>query len=94
VAGRSTTASAARLSAGKAQVPERVVAKLRMEKKERGGKTVAVIFGLPNNDFLKNLCDLKKACGWRLDDRGRGGIAGELRDRVRAHRKEGFVVKG
>ena len=86
------------LSAGKAQVPERVVAKLRMEKKGRGGKTVTVIFGLPNNeDFLKNLCgELKKTCGC-------GGavtedgveLQGELRDRVRAHlEKKGFVVKG
>ena len=31
------------LSAGKDAVPDRVVAKLRMEKKGRGGKTVTVI---------------------------------------------------
>ena len=86
------------LSTGKAQVPERVVAKLRMEKKGRGGKTVTVIFGLPNNeDFLKNLCgELKKACGCG------GGVTedgvelqGEMRDRVRTHlERKGFVVKG
>ena len=37
-------------SAGKVAVPDRVVAKLRMEKKGRGGKTVTVVFGLPAND--------------------------------------------
>ena len=53
------------LSSGKAVVPDRLVAKLRMEKKGRGGKTVTVVFGLPNNvDFLKNLCgELKRTCG-------------------------------
>ncbi len=86
------------LSAGKDAVPNRVVAKLRMEKKGRGGKTVTVIYDLPNNaEFLKQLCgELKKACGC-------GGsttdntieLQGELRDRVRAHlEKKGFVVKG
>lgn len=86
------------LSSGKEAVPNRVVAKLRMEKKGRGGKTVTVIYGLPNNaDLLKTLCaDLKKACGC-------GGVTtddgvelqGDLRDRVRANlEKRGFVVKG
>ena len=86
------------LSAGRAAVPDRVVAKLRVEKKGRGGKTVTVVFGLPaNDDFLKSLCgELKRACGC-------GGstttdsveLQGDLRDRVRAHLEEkGFVVKG
>src|SRR5258705_9016669 len=46
-------------------IPKRIVAKLRMEKKGRGGKTVTVVDGLPNNAaFLKDLCqDLKRACG-------------------------------
>ena len=45
--------------------PARIVAKLRMEKKGRGGKTVTVVYGLPNNAaFLKELCsELKRACG-------------------------------
>ena len=35
-------------------VPARIVAKLRMEKKGRGGKTVTVVYGLPHNAaFLK-----------------------------------------
>ena len=46
-------------------IPKRIVAKLRMEKKGRGGKTVTVVDGLPNNAaFLKELCqEFKRACG-------------------------------
>ena len=86
------------LSAGKAPVPDRVVAKLRIEKNGRGGKTVTVVYDLPQNaGFLKQLCgELKKACGC-------GGavtestieLQGELRERVRAHlEKKGLLVKG
>ncbi len=86
------------LTAGKAAVPDRVVAKLRMEKKGRGGKTVTVVFGLPANDeFLKSLCaDLKRACGCGGATTEDGvELQGDLRDRVRAHlEKKGFVVKG
>lgn len=69
-----------------------------MEKKGRGGKTVTVIYGLPNNsEFLKSLCsDLKKACGCggTVTDEG-VELQGELRDRVRAYlEKKGFGVKG
>ena len=66
-------------------VPVRPVAKLRMEKAGRGGKTVTVVFGLPNNAaFLKELTqELKRACGT-------GGLAtddgvelqGDFRERV------------
>lgn len=81
-----------------APVPNRPVAKLRMEKKGRGGKTVTVVFGLPANAaFLKELSqELKRACG-------AGGavtedgveLQGDLRDRVRAHLVgRGFLVKG
>jgi translation initiation factor 1 len=87
-----------KLAAGKESVPDRIVAKLRMEKKGRGGKTVTVIFGLPNNEpFLKALCaDLKKACGCGGATTEDGvELQGELRDRVRGHlEKKGFVVKG
>ena len=86
---------------GDVSVPTRhgaIVAKLRMEKKGRGGKMVTVVDGLPNNaDFLKELSqELKRACGT-------GGAAGEgfvelqgdLRDRVRELlAKKGYVVKG
>jgi translation initiation factor 1 len=79
-------------------IPTRIVAKLRMEKKGRGGKTVTVIDGLPRNAaFLKGLSqELKRACGTGgtvID----GGIElhGDLRERVRevlAQKK--FTVKG
>jgi translation initiation factor 1 len=79
-------------------VPSRIVAKLRMEKKGRGGKTVTVVYDLPNNDeFLKELAqELKRACGTG------GAVAentvelqGDLRDRVRDYLiKKGWQVKG
>jgi translation initiation factor 1 len=79
-------------------VPTRVVAKMRMEKKGRGGKTVTVIYGLPNNaEFLANLCsDLKRACGCGGSTTEDGvELQGDLRDRVRAHlERKGFAVKG
>ena len=79
-------------------VPDTIVAKLRLEKAGRGGKTVTVVYDLPRNAaFLKELCsELKKACGT-------GGavsdntieLQGDLRDRVReALAKKGFKVKG
>src|SRR5512134_2633462 len=77
-----------RLRAGHADapVPGRIVAKLRVEKKGRGGKTVTVVYDLPENAaFLKDLAqELKRTCGT-------GGavtdntveLQGDLRDRVR-----------
>jgi translation initiation factor 1 len=46
-------------------VPAKVVAKLRLEKKGRGGKAVTVVFDLPRNQtLLKDLCaELKRTCG-------------------------------
>ena len=79
-------------------VPSRIVAKLRMEKKGRGGKMVTVIDGLPRNDaFLKELAaELKRTCGTggTVTD---GGIElhGDLRDRLReVLAQKGFTVKG
>ena len=48
-----------------AAIPTRIVAKLRMEKKGRGGKTVTVVAGLPDNaTFLRDLSqELKRLCG-------------------------------
>jgi translation initiation factor 1 len=79
-------------------VPARVVAKLRMEKKGRGGKTVTVVYGLPRNaEFLRELSqDLKRACGagGTVTDDG-VEIQGDLGERVReALKKRGYVVKG
>jgi translation initiation factor 1 len=79
-------------------IPGRIVAKLRLEKKGRGGKTVTVVAGLPQNGvFLKELCqDLKRACGTggTVVDCG-VELQGDLRDRVRELLlKKGFTVKG
>jgi translation initiation factor 1 len=85
-------------SAENEAVPTRIVAKLRVEKKGRGGKTVSVVHGLPHNDtFLKDLCqELKRACGTGgavLE--GAVELQGDLRDRIRAVLlQKGFVVKG
>jgi translation initiation factor 1 len=79
-------------------IPARIVAKLRTEKKGRGGKTVTVVYGLPENaEFLQELAqELKRACGTggTVVD---GGVElqGDLRERVRdALMKRGYVVKG
>jgi translation initiation factor 1 len=81
-----------------ATVPDRIVARLRIEKQGRGGKTVTVIDGLPNNPtFLKALCqDLKKACGTggAVGD-GAVEVQGDQRDRIRERlRARGLTVKG
>ena len=81
-----------------APLPARIVAKLRMEKKGRGGKTVTVIDGLPQNAaFLKELSqELKRACGTG-GTVIEGGIElhGDLRERVRdVLAQKGFAVKG
>lgn len=86
------------LGAGKAAVPDRLTAKLRMEKKGRGGKTMTVVYDLPQNAaFLKELAgELKRACGTggAVVDGG-VEIQGDLRDRVRdVLVKKGWTVKG
>ena len=77
-------------------IPDRIVAKMRMEKKGRGGKTVTVVYNLPNNAaFLKELCsELKRACGTggAIDD-GAIELQGDLRGRVReCLMKKGYLV--
>ena len=79
-------------------IPNRIVAKLRMEKKGRGGKTMTVVYGLPENEaFLKELCqELKRSCGTggAVVDGG-VEIQGDLRERVRdVLLRKGYVVKG
>lgn len=79
-------------------IPARIVAKLRMEKAGRGGKTVTVVYGLPRNtEFLKELCqDLKRACGTggAVTDDG-VELQGDLRERVRDFMtKRGYAIKG
>jgi translation initiation factor 1 len=82
-------------------VPNRIVAKLRMEKKGRGGKTVTVVYDLPDNaTFLEELSrELKRACGTggTVADGAPGSIElqGDLRERVReVLLKKGYIVKG
>jgi translation initiation factor 1 len=79
-------------------VPDRIVAKLRIEKAGRGGKTVTVVYDLPRNAaFLKELAqDLKRTCGTGgAAGDGTIELQGDLRDRVRdVLRQRGFVVKG
>ena len=81
-----------------APVPNRPVAKLRVEKAGRGGKTVTVVFGLPQNAaFLKDLAqELKRACGTGGAVREDGvELQGDLRDRVREFlTARNFQVKG
>jgi translation initiation factor 1 len=79
-------------------VPARVVARLRVERAGRGGKTVTVVYDLPRNGaFLKDLAqELKRACGagGTVQD-GAVELQGDLRDRVRdLLLKKGFGVKG
>jgi len=79
-------------------VPDRPVAKLRLERAGRGGKTVTVIDGLPRNaEFLATLLgELQRALAT-------GGSAGESSLELRGDQSarlrpllaaRGFVVKG
>ena len=79
-------------------LPSRTIAKLRVEKSGRGGKTVTVVYDLPRNQgFLKELAgELKRACGT-------GGtvvdntveLQGDVRERVRPLlAKKGWTIKG
>lgn len=80
------------------QIPHKIVAKLRLEKKGRAGKSVTVVYDLPRNTaFLEDLSrELKRACGTGgavVEDTVE--IQGDLRERVRQLLlKKGFVVKG
>ncbi len=80
------------------KVPEKMVAKLRIEKAGRGGKTVTVVYDLPKNAaFLAQLAaELKRACG-------SGGTAGETSVEIQGEQRErirpllaakGWTVKG
>ena len=79
-------------------LPQRIVAKLRVEKKGRGGKTVTVVYDLPRNDaFLKELgARLKRECGTGGAVTETGiELQGEMRDRVRVILQGlGYTVKG
>jgi len=79
-------------------VPERIVARLRVEKSGRGGKTVTVVDGLPRNEkFLDELArELKRALGTGGAVREAAiEIQGDRRDAIRARlAAKGWTVKG
>ena len=79
-------------------VPAKLIAKLRIEKSGRGGKTVTVVFALPRNtEFLKNLAqELKRVCGTGGTASDDGvELQGDQRERVRVHlQQKGYTVKG
>ena len=79
-------------------LPARIQAKLRLEKKGRGGKAVTVVYDLPNNEtFLKSLAgELKRACGTGGTVVERGvEIQGDVRERLRPLLiGKGWMVKG
>ena len=79
-------------------VPDRITARLRIEKAGRRGKTVTIVYGLPRNTtFLKELAkELKKSCG-------AGGTIVEDRIEIQGEKLEslrkllaakGWIVKG
>ena len=78
-------------------VPNQHTLKIRLEKNGRGGKTVTVIFELPNNEDyfndlqkkLKNLCGTGGAYKNNVID-----IQGDHREKIKTYlEKLGFKVK-
>ena len=88
---------ASTLARGAESVPEKPVAKLRLENRA-AGKHVTVVDGLPDNrEFLDELArELKRACGTG-GAVGEGAIElqGDQRERLRGLlAKKGMTVKG
>jgi len=83
---------------GDEPVPDKIVARLLIERSGRRGKTVTVVYGLPRNrEFLRALCgELKRACGSGgtvLEDRIE--VQGDHRERLRTLLAgKGWIVKG
>jgi translation initiation factor 1 len=79
-------------------IPDRITARIRIEKAGRRGKTVTVLEGLPRNtQFLRSLLgELKRKCatgGTTAEDRIE--IQGDHRDRIRdLLAAKGWRVKG
>ena len=88
---------AATLSAGREEVPGKLVAKLRLEKRA-SGKSVTVVDGLPDNkELLARLAkEWKKACGTGGSvAAGSVELQGDQRERLRElMAKAGMKVKG
>lgn len=79
-------------------VTKEVTLKLRIEKNGRGGKTVTVVYNLPDNPpYFKDLSKkLKNLCGTGGSFKGDTiDIQGDQTQKVREYlMKLGFVVKG
>jgi translation initiation factor 1 len=79
-------------------LPDKIVARLSIERAHRGGKTVTVIDGLPRNEpFLAELAsELKRACGsGGTVVEGRVEIQGDQREKLRPLLEaRGWTVKG
>ena len=88
---------AATLAKGAEPVPDKPVAKLRLENRA-SGKHVTVVAGLPDNrDFLDGLArELKRACGTGgAVSEGTIELQGDQRERLRELlAKKGMQVKG
>ena len=67
-------------------VPDRITARLRIEKAGRKGKTVTMVESLPRNSaFIKELSgELKRACG-------SGGKAGETHVEIQGDHRDTLV---
>jgi translation initiation factor 1 len=81
-----------------AEVPARIVAKLRLETAGRAGKAVTAVYDLPRNaPLLKELAsELKRACGsGGTVEETRVEIQGDHRETIRQRlRAKGWTVKG
>ncbi|MGE3277332.1 MAG: stress response translation initiation inhibitor YciH [Vicinamibacterales bacterium] len=90
--------SSQRSAGGSAPVPDRIVARLRLEKKGRGGKAMTVIYDLPDNaTFLEETArKLKRSCATGGAVSGNTiELQGDIRERVRALLGGyGWTVKG
>lgn len=79
-------------------MPNRITARLSLEKSGRRGKTVTVVGGLPRNEeFLKAICkELKRSLGsGGTTSEDRVEIQGDHRERLRELlRERGWMVKG
>ena len=88
---------AATLSSGRETVPEKLTAKLRLEKRS-SGKSVTVVDGLPDNaEWLASLAkEWKKACGTGGSvGAGTVELQGDQRERLRELlARKGWKVKG
>lgn len=78
-------------------LPKETTLKIRLEKKGRGGKSVTVVFELPNNPpfFKKLLKEIKGFCGTGGSLKGEQiEIQGDQVQKIRDYLlKKGYIVK-